>query len=407
MMAGFGGTSGAEAGMMEPMKVEAGSDGAVFMPGLKGGRTFASGAGVARSAAESKAAAARARAGEGEEIIVAELKDGDDEDNDGGRKKSVLDGPSRSGLPSLFDDENENNEQSTLDHPTSSVPDAFLYDSDSSVEEQRMRRRMAHGGGGSGFPMPPSQLPFPMGSLQSPMYDCQDGSLRTNEEEEKKSADPVASASELIAAGASSSAKLSDPPLESPFLDLSLESLTDQTKQLETNSWFVMKFPTRLPHLDTSSSSAEKTVAEIKDEITKETKTNATGPEAVGSSDIGSAAQTSSSSAAAAAPSAAATGGAATSASASGPALGYDDTLKHAASGQYGRIVVRKSGKTELIIGGGDGPEVRLLVHEGLQCGFRQEAVCIDPEEATFVGLGDVGKSLIVTPDVERAFAFS
>lgn len=51
--------------------------------------------------------------------------------------------------------------------------------------------------------------------------------------------------------------------------------------------------------------------------------------------------------------------------------------------------------------------QVRMLIHEGLQCGFRQEAVSIDPEEGTFVPLGDVAKSLIVTPDVERAFVFS
>ena len=48
-----------------------------------------------------------------------------------------------------------------------------------------------------------------------------------------------------------------------------------------------------------------------------------------------------------------------------------------------------------------------MLIHEGLQCGFRQEAVSIDPEEAAFVPLGEVKKSLIVTPDVERAFQFS
>lgn len=47
---------------------------------------------------------------------------------------------------------------------------------------------------------------------------------------------------------------------------------------------------------------------------------------------------------------------------------------------------------------------MRLLIHEGLQYGFRQEAVSIDPNEALFVSLGDVKKSLVVTPDVERAF---
>lgn len=48
---------------------------------------------------------------------------------------------------------------------------------------------------------------------------------------------------------------------------------------------------------------------------------------------------------------------------------------------------------------------MRLLIHEGLQYGFRQEAVSIDPNEAAFVSLGDVKKSLVVTPDVEGAFA--
>ena len=80
---------------------------------------------------------------------------------------------------------------------------------------------------------------------------------------------------------------------------------------------------------------------------------------------------------------------------------GFDDTLKDADAGRYGRIVVRKSGKTELVIGGDDnGLEVRLLVHQGLQCGFRQEVVSIDPEECTFVSLGGVDKSLVVVPDI-------
>lgn len=86
-------------------------------------------------------------------------------------------------------------------------------------------------------------------------------------------------------------------------------------------------------------------------------------------------------------------------------ATGYDDTLKDIPPGRYGRIVVRKSGRTELIVGGGDTsePEVRMLVHEGLQCGFRQEAVSIDPDESTFVTLGNVNKSIVVTPDIKMS----
>merc|ERR1740124_847684 len=44
-------------------------------------------------------------------------------------------------------------------------------------------------------------------------------------------------------------------------------------------------------------------------------------------------------------------------------AEGYDDTLKDVASGRYGRILVRRSGKMEFVLGGNgdgnDGPEIR------------------------------------------------
>lgn len=377
--------------------MKAGTDGAVFMPGMAGrggggggGAGASSNSRAARSAAESMAAAARAKAGEGEEIIVAEMMDLD-EDEDGGKKKSVLDGPSNSrfdGLPSLFDDENQNNEDAMPDH--GGVAEGFMYDSDSSAEERRARLRKGGGDfGGGGFRMPPTQLPFPVAPHQQTMYDCQEVTIK---DEEKKMSD-VDAAIAAASTAATISSKLSDPHLQSPFLDL--ESVSDQLKQLETNSWFLMKFPTRLPHLDTSSSSAnasKSTAAVIKSELSEKSGAR---PEAVGSSDNASMASSTSA-------------GAAASAASSSGALGYDDTLKDAAAGRYGRIVVRRSGRTELVIGGGeDGPEVRLLVHEGLQCGFRQEAVCIDPDESTFVGMGRVDKSLIVTPDIDRAFVFS
>mmetsp|Transcript_5223 Transcript_5223/g.10174 ORF Transcript_5223/g.10174 Transcript_5223/m.10174 type:complete len:506 (+) Transcript_5223:133-1650(+) len=373
----------------ENVKMGAGTDGAVFMPGSSGRASMAmGGAGgiggpdgrVARSAAESMAAAARAKAGEGEEIIVAEMMDleADDDDDEAGKKKSVLDGPSRSGLPSLFDDEDQKQE-STMEH---GVSDAFLYDSDSSAEERKSRRRKMQGGNGD-FRMPPSQLPFPISSNQTSMYDCQE----VTDDDEKKMSDADAQA-----AVTTTTVKLSDPPFHSPFLDL--ESVSEELKQIETSSWFVMKFPTRLPHLDTSSSSASAAVA-IESDLTEE---SGAVPDAAKSSNnitadgVGSMASSAPSS----------------SLPSESGQMGYDDTLKDSAPGRYGRIEIRRSGKTELVLGGGDlGPEVRMPIHQGLQCGFRQEAVCIDPNEATFVALGDVDKSLIVTPDVERAFVFS
>jgi len=201
----------------------------------------------------------------------------------------------------------------------------------------------------------------------------------------------------------------------------SVSAESNDRAEATDNSWFLMKFPTRLPRSDASSSSSsasrKKAAARVKSELFDEGDNNV--PDLVGSV-------------------AGKVGALASSATASSGPLGYDDTLKDAAAGRYGRIVVRKSGKMELIVGGGgngqevrkaprllfpspsrvsffkftllrllDLSKVRLLVHEGLQCGFRQEAVSIDPDNATFVSLGWVDKSLVVTPDIERAFAFS
>mmetsp|Transcript_16494 Transcript_16494/g.34715 ORF Transcript_16494/g.34715 Transcript_16494/m.34715 type:complete len:497 (-) Transcript_16494:591-2081(-) len=329
----------------ENVKMGAGTDGAVFMPGSSGRASMAmGGAGgiggpggrVARSAAESMAAAARAKAGEGEEIIVAEMMDleADDDDDEAGKKKSVLDGPSRSGLPSLFDDEDQKQE-STMEH---GVSDAFLYDSDSSAEERKSRRKKMQGGNGD-FRMPPSQLPFPISSNQTSMYDCQE----VTDDDEKKMSDADAQA-----AVTTTTAKLSDPPLHSPFLDL--ESVSEELKQIETSSWFVMKFPTRLPHLDTSSSSASAAVELIKSNLPEE---SGAVPDAAKSSNnitadgVGSMASSAPSS----------------SLPSESGHMGYDDTLKDSAPGRYGRIEIRRSGKTELVLGGGAlGPEVSYLV---------------------------------------------
>jgi hypothetical protein len=43
-------------------------------------------------------------------------------------------------------------------------------------------------------------------------------------------------------------------------------------------------------------------------------------------------------------------------------------------------------------------------VTEGLSCGFRQQAVAIDTEDGEFVALGDVQKTIVATPDLDRAF---
>jgi len=43
-------------------------------------------------------------------------------------------------------------------------------------------------------------------------------------------------------------------------------------------------------------------------------------------------------------------------------------------------------------------------VTEGLPCGFAQQAVAIDTEHSTYIPLGDVKKTVVVTPNVESAF---
>lgn len=321
---------------------------------------------LTREAAKSAAAAARAREGEGEEIVVMEM-DLEDDDEGGKKKKSVLeqDRPEREG-PSLFDDE--------VDETPVDI-DAFEYDSDSSVEEAKQHRK-----GNVNFRMAPNQLPFPVAPHQQSMYDCQDTTQTSLMAEEKKSADvemPTEQQSSFL---------LSDPVLESPFIDVN--SASDSLKKLELDSWFVMKFPTRLPHLDAAVSSGGSKI-NVKSEEGDE-------PDLIGSSNDANNNNMM--------PATVSVG-----AGPSTTAEGYDDTLKDIPPGRYGRIVVRKSGRTELIVGGGDSgePEVRMLIHEGLQCGFRQEAVSIDPDESTFVQLGNVNKSIVVTPDIEKAFALS
>ena len=44
-------------------------------------------------------------------------------------------------------------------------------------------------------------------------------------------------------------------------------------------------------------------------------------------------------------------------------------------------------------------------VTEGLPCGFVQQVVAIDTEESTYIPLGDVKKTVVMTPDVGSALS--
>ena len=85
---------------------------------------------------------------------------------------------------------------------------------------------------------------------------------------------------------------------------------------------------------------------------------------------------------------------------------GFDDTLKDSAPGRYGKIVVYKSGKAYLVVGdknNSKAPPVKMRLENGLPCAFLQQAVSIDTNNG-YVPLGELKKSIVVTPDVEKAF---
>lgn len=82
----------------------------------------------------------------------------------------------------------------------------------------------------------------------------------------------------------------------------------------------------------------------------------------------------------------------------------FDNSLVRASPGKIGKFVVYESGKTVLVLDGEDGRSCQLDAVEGLSCSFRQQAVLVDKTTKEFIPLGDVGKTIVVTPDIETAF---
>ena len=85
----------------------------------------------------------------------------------------------------------------------------------------------------------------------------------------------------------------------------------------------------------------------------------------------------------------------------------FDNALVRANAGRIGKFIVYDNGKTVLVLDGHDGTQYQLDVTEGLSCSFRQQAVVIDNESKEFIPLGDISKTIVVTPDVETAFVTS
>ena len=82
----------------------------------------------------------------------------------------------------------------------------------------------------------------------------------------------------------------------------------------------------------------------------------------------------------------------------------FDDSLRTAPAGHYGKIRIHQSGKAVLVIGEGTPEEVTLNLNEGIPCSMLQHAVNIDPAEAAYVNMGEVHHSIVATPDIEGAF---
>mmetsp|Transcript_17473 Transcript_17473/g.33123 ORF Transcript_17473/g.33123 Transcript_17473/m.33123 type:complete len:471 (-) Transcript_17473:68-1480(-) len=352
----------------------------VIIPGMgstTGDRTSVKGSSdVGKTAQERMAASALARSGEGEELIVGEMDEGSGV-GDGKKKRSILDSSQNNEYQSSLFDTDE------VGHVELSA-DAFTYDSESSTDGDTKRassilNQRKRKDGVSRIPILPQQLPIPptrkSGSDEIEfMYRSQ---LSNSEADKKQGSTEISS----------------DPPLRAPFIDL--QNATAEQKKEEQLSWMVFKFPTRLPRLDLNCIASSGKIAKMEstfdllspDVISSGIDTGdiSAPPQDIFSSSSISATPTTSSDQA---------------------AVGYDDTLKDTTAGRYGKIVVHKSGKAYLIVGGDDSktPHVKMLLSEGLTCGFLQQAVVIDANQSSYTPLGEVKKSLVVTPDVETAF---
>ncbi len=68
--------------------------------------------------------------------------------------------------------------------------------------------------------------------------------------------------------------------------------------------------------------------------------------------------------------------------------------------GKIGNLKVYKSGKVKLVLGQDSQQQFQFNVDRGTDCHFAQELACVLPEESEVMFLGDVGKRMVVTPDV-------
>lgn len=239
------------------------------------------------------------------------------------------------------------------------VLEGFMYDSDSSREEER-----ANNSATKHSLIPPLELPFPSQPLPLGV-----GSTERPVAYEKVMQSDSKNNEHLLA---SLNHDLSEASV-SPFVD---GREADQQSS-EQNSWFLVQLPTRLPPLQPLTADGPIPVPTYSAEDPTDGTTTAAGDPHSQISEVVT------------------------------PPLAansHDNVLTNTASGRIGKIIVYKSGKTVLKMEGPDGSNpVFLNVDEGLTAGFLQQAVVIDPDDSKFIALGNINKSIVVTPDLSSA----
>eukprot|EP00531_Pseudo-nitzschia_arenysensis_P010633 CAMPEP_0116149508 /NCGR_PEP_ID=MMETSP0329-20121206/18998_1 /TAXON_ID=697910 /ORGANISM="Pseudo-nitzschia arenysensis, Strain B593" /LENGTH=415 /DNA_ID=CAMNT_0003645853 /DNA_START=42 /DNA_END=1289 /DNA_ORIENTATION=+ len=157
--------------------------------------------------------------------------------------------------------------------------------------------------------------------------------------------------------------------LASPFV------VTEDAEDLreEKNSWFLVQLPTRLPPMQKAFSAPENDNGDTMETDTPDQSSTTAASNALANiSEVAVPPVTTSS---------------------------FDHGLDKNAPGMIGKILVYKSGKTVLVLDGPD-DKVTMNVHEGLTCSFQQQAVAVNVEKGQYITLGDVNKSIVVSPDL-------
>mmetsp|Transcript_33050 Transcript_33050/g.79886 ORF Transcript_33050/g.79886 Transcript_33050/m.79886 type:complete len:407 (-) Transcript_33050:32-1252(-) len=259
-----------------------------------------------------------------------------------------------SGKGSILDSMDFEDQEGELFRPAGAAQgnvslEGFMYDTDSSEEEESRRKNRANG-----FIMSPLELPL------------KDAYTQSSESEEPKTRqagnypEPVTSDPITMTGGATR---------PSPFAHLA------EGESSQRDDWFLVQLPTRLPPLQKKvdekvaamdvDEDQEREQVKPKEEATSAYSEVVTHPVAPG---------------------------------------GFDNALLSSAPGRIGKMVVYKSGKTVLVMEGPDGSTLQLNVAEGLSCSFLQQAVAIDSEKNTYTELGEVVKSLVVSPVLDHTY---